>query len=261
MTREELFQLRQQVQERLQTNNKVKSLTFAQALVDEVPSTGRRIFNLGFVDGNNHEKVFESVVNDKGEEVDLKALSEREGKTFFGGKDRPPHGRYRYSYSVKIICGMQETADGCCCLPAVRPGIYSTEVNIHNYHPSRWTWVSKSLLPVVYAGMPVGREPRTVSRRAYDEILLPPDSATMDDCCRIGELLYESAPPAGNPLTVGFLEIVSDLELKVTAVYTMTDRESRSVSIDVEDIAARTKEPFFWPQIVADAPVPNTSSK
>jgi len=257
MTREQLSNIKKQALERLQKRNKVTDLRLAKALVDEVPSTGGKIFDLGFVDGNNQEKVFEIVVNENGEDVDLKALSEREGKTFFDKARRPIHWYfYRYSYSVKIVCGTQETADGCCCLPAVRPGIYSTEVNIHNYHPNRWAWISKSLLPVVYAGMPVGREPRTVDRRAFDEIVLPPDSATMDDCCRIGELLYEPAPPSGNPLTVGFLEILSDIELKVTAVYTMTDRESRSVSIDVEDVAARRKGPFYWwPWLVDPVPV------
>jgi hypothetical protein len=48
----------------------------------------------------------------------------------------------------------------------------------------------------------------------------------------------------------------------VTAVYTVTDRESRSVSIDVEDVAARTKGPFYWwPWIVADPVVLNPSQK
>jgi hypothetical protein len=254
MDREKLSEIKKQALERLGKRNKVTDLRLAQALVDEDPTTGGKVFLLGAVAGNNPDKVFETVVNENGEDVDVKALSERAGRALFDADRRPIRWYfYRYSYSVKIVCGTQEVADGCCCLPAVRPGIYSTEVNIHNYHPYRTTWISKSVLPVVFAGMPVGREPRTVGRRAYDEILLPPDSATMDDCCRIGELLYESAPPAGNPLTVGFLEIVSDIELKVTAVYTATDAESRSVSIDVEDIAARTKGPFYWwPWIAAE---------
>jgi hypothetical protein len=68
----------------------------------------------------------------------------------------------------------------------------------------------------------------------------------MDDCCRLGELLYNGAPPAGSPLNVGFLEIVSDVELKVTAVYTVTDRSSNSVSIDVEEVSHRLKYPYYW---------------
>lgn len=261
MDKDQLLNIKKLALDRLQASNNVTNLRFAQALVDEDPTTGKKIFQIGAVAGDNPDKVFETVLNENGEDVNLKALSERTKRTFFDGERRPAHWYfYRYCYSVKIVCGTQETADGCCCLPAVRPGIYSTEVNIHNYHPYRWTWVSKSVLPVVYAGMPVGREPRTVSRRAYDEILLPPDSATMDDCCRIGELLYESAPPSGNPLTVGYLEILSDIELKVTAVYTMTDRESRSVSIDVEDVAARRKGPFYWWPWLVD-PVPVNSTK
>ena len=67
----------------------------------------------------------------------------------------------------------------------------------------------------------------------------------MDDCCRISELLYTTTPPSGQPLNVGFLEIVSNVELKVTAVYTMTNRDSSSVSIDAEDIAQRVKYPYI----------------
>ncbi len=39
----------------------------------------------------------------------------------------------------------------------------------------------------------------------------------MDDCCRIAELLYGGVPGSSIPLTVGFLEIISDQELHVTA--------------------------------------------
>jgi hypothetical protein len=60
----------------------------------------------------------------------------------------------------------------------------------------------------------------------------------MDDCCRLLELLL-GAPPAGRvPLTSGILEIVSTVELSVTAVYTATD-EGGVPSIDVKQIGAR----------------------
>jgi hypothetical protein len=39
------------------------------------------------------------------------------------------------------------------------------------------------------------------------------------------------------PLTIGFLEITSPQELVVTAVYTVSDLTSGSVSIDVEQIS------------------------
>ena len=58
----------------------------------------------------------------------------------------------------------------------------------------------------------------------------------MDDCCRILEIGL-GAPPAGPvPLTIGILEIVSTVELAVTAVYTASDGAGGAPSIDVEQI-------------------------
>ena len=71
--------------------------------------------------------------------------------------------------------------------------------------------------------------------------MLPPDTATMDDSFRIGELVYGSPPPQPLPLTIGYLEIVSTLPLAVDAVYTVTDRKRRSIAIDVERIEGRPK--------------------
>ena len=64
-------------------------------------------------------------------------------------------------------------------------------------------------------------------------MVLPSGAATMDDCCRIAELLYGGVPATAMPLTVGFLEIVSDQELHVTAVYTASDSEGRGLSFNV----------------------------
>src|SRR4030095_4446909 len=111
---------------------------------------------------------YEIVVDENGEEVDLKALSKREARVFFGGERKL--WWYRYSYSVKFVYGTQETADGCCCLPGVRSGIYATEINIHNYHDYEGAWLQKSVLPVILAGVPLGREPRSVDRRGWDRM-------------------------------------------------------------------------------------------
>lgn len=141
-----------------------------------------------------------------------------------------------HNYSVKFICGVQEGCD-CSCAP-VRPGIYATEINIYNYQRVD-ARVEKRVVPLVFAGAPQGREPRAVGARATDRILLRAGTATMDDCCRIAELLFGTPPPAKLPLTVGFLEITSPVELQVTAVYTATDLESRAVSIDVEQVTGK----------------------
>ncbi len=116
-------------------------------------------------------------------------------------------------YSVKFVCGTQP--ESCGCAP-VQPGRYGTLISIHNYSQEPVT-LRKRFIPVVLAGAPLGREPRFGTSRAEDSIDLPPHTATMDDCCRIAELLYGGASDA---LTVGVLEIVAPRDVAVTAIYT-----------------------------------------
>jgi hypothetical protein len=140
-----------------------------------------------------------------------------------------------FSYSVKFVCG---TASKCACACGpVRPGVYATEINIHNIQNVEAP-LRKFVTPVVLAGAAAGREPGFVGRKASDRIVLPPHTATMDDCCRLAELLF-GATTDSLALTIGFLEIISPVELSVTAVYTATDADSHAVSIDVEQINAQ----------------------
>lgn len=140
-------------------------------------------------------------------------------------------------YAVKFICGEQPEC-GCECAP-VQPGRYATEINIHNYGRSE-VQVLKRFVPVVLAGAPGGREPRIVGARAEDRIVLPPQTATMDDCCRIVERLLGGEASSSLPLTIGFLEITASGPLAVTAVHTTSGLGSAvGVSIEVEQIAAR----------------------
>lgn len=141
-----------------------------------------------------------------------------------------------FVYSVKFICGVQPDC-GCECAP-VQPGKYATEINIHNYSLKR-VEVRKRFVPVVLAGAPVGREPRVAGVRAEDKISLPPQAATMDDCCRIAELLLGGEAPSPIPLTIGFLELTASAEIAVTAVYTTSDLNSGGLSLAVEQIAGR----------------------
>jgi len=139
-------------------------------------------------------------------------------------------------YAAKFICG-EQPACGCECAP-VLPGRYATEINIHNYGIKEVT-IQKRFIPVVLAGAPVGREPRVVGPRAEDKIILPAQTATMDDCCRIAELLFGGEPTSPMPLTIGFLEITASGPIAVTAVYTSAGLDSAGVSIEVEQIAPR----------------------
>ena len=136
----------------------------------------------------------------------------------------------KYTYGVKFLCGTQSDC-ACGCGP-VRPGTYATEINILN-PKCKEALITKRVVPLVFAGSVNGREPATVEARATDRMVLPPGAATMDDCCRIAKLLYGGVPEAPMPLTVGFLEIISDQPLHVTAVYTASDLKGNGLSVEV----------------------------
>lgn len=138
----------------------------------------------------------------------------------------------RYHYVVKYVCGIKE-AEGKGCSP-VRAGRFSTEINIFNGYCSDAV-IEKHVIPVVLKGEAIGREPRIAKEMAVDKIVLPPNTATMDDCCRLAELLKQPVTSSG-PLHIGFLEIISTVPLSVTAVYTAASLKDETVSIDVEQI-------------------------
>jgi len=142
----------------------------------------------------------------------------------------------KYTYAVKFVCGTQADC-GCDCAP-VRPGTYATEINILNPKCKEATIV-KRVVPLVFAGAVTGREPAIANARSTEEIVLPSGAATMDDCCRIAELLYGGVPGSPMPPTVGFVEIVSDVELHVTAVYTSSDLQGNGLSFEVETVPGK----------------------
>jgi hypothetical protein len=145
-----------------------------------------------------------------------------------------------FAYSVKIVCGKQ-TGTNCCCVAGTRPGLYATEVNIQNLNFVQAP-VVKFVQPLIHLGAVLAREPNvtdptTIPKRQIEDIILPPLAATMDDCCRIAEML---PPPSGEtPLTIAILSIVSPLELSVSAVYTANPLSGDGISIDVEYIPSR----------------------
>jgi hypothetical protein len=142
-----------------------------------------------------------------------------------------------FTYSVKFICGVQAEC-GCDCAP-VQPGVYATEINIHNYS-LKPVELLKRFVPLVLAGAAAGREPRVAAPRAEERMRLPAQAATMDDCCHIMQQLLGAAPSAAPPLTIGFLEITASAPVAITAVYTTSGTQAGAgVSIHVEQIAAR----------------------
>jgi hypothetical protein len=145
-----------------------------------------------------------------------------------------------FLYSVKLICGDQK--DDCCGCAPVRPGRYSTEINIHNYQ-AKEAPVLKRGIPLVLVGAAIGREPNFKTPTTTELIRLPAHAATMDDCCRLQQLLFGAQAAGPMPLTIGILEIFSTVDLAVTAVYTASNCDGGAPSIDVQQIAARVITP------------------
>jgi hypothetical protein len=104
-----------------------------------------------------------------------------------------------FLYSVKIVCGKQTEAN-CCCVAGARPGVYATEVNMQNLSPLP-AFAVKAVLPLINSGAVVAREPNVFDPptlpKAVETVQLPGFGATMDDCCRIWELLL-GGPPSGD---------------------------------------------------------------
>jgi hypothetical protein len=224
---------------RFKKQAKLANPVFVGLQVDTNPATGAPIFRIGVVEAADPKgKLYTVIVDELGQEVDLKATGDKERRRLFAGDEF-----IQYSYIVKFVCGVQEAA-GCCCPTGVRPGAYATEINIFNYNDTSAASLSKTVYPVVLGGLPIGREPRSVGAKGWDWMSLPPNNATMDDCCRIHHLLFDAEPLVKPSLTIGFMEIVSDRDLQVTAVYTATDLENRSISIEVETISPKVKYQF-----------------
>jgi hypothetical protein len=152
-----------------------------------------------------------------------------------------------YIYNVKFVCGIQKNKITESCEAAGRdsgsgilsPGIYSTEVNIFNYHSRTEARIIKYFAPLVLENKVIGFEPKQQPAKLIDRIVLHPNSATGDDCCGIAKHLKVK-----NLLNIGFLKIVSSVDLSVTAVYTVADLENRVVSMDVEQINGKTDAMF-----------------
>jgi hypothetical protein len=146
-----------------------------------------------------------------------------------------------FLYSVKIVCGKQ-TETNCCCVAGARPGVYATEVNIHNLNPGP-AFAVKAVQPLINSGAVVAREPNVFDPatlpKAVETVQLPGFGATMDDCCRISELLLGGPPSGDTGLTIGVMTILSLGELAVSAVYTANPLSGDGISIDVEYIPSR----------------------
>ena len=135
------------------------------------------------------------------------------------------------SPTARRSCAVNRAETNCCCAAGVRPGVYATEVNIQNLNLVTAP-VLKFVLPLINSGAVVAREPNvadaaTLPARQVDVVKLPPLAATMDDCCRIAEMLLGASPSGDAALTIAILTIVSPFELSVSVVYTANPFERR----------------------------------
>ena len=160
-------------------------------------------------------------------------------------------GQYVWSYAAKFVCGFQDiNAAGVIAPgePVVKPGNYASEINIHNpnYRPVP---LRKKFLVLVNQTNPqnplIVREPQQVEPMRIITMTLGPDFATMDDCNNLWHIVYPAVtPPTPMPVFIGYLVILSPLELDVDVVYTANAPGSLTVaptgvSIDVERVTGK----------------------
>jgi hypothetical protein len=146
-------------------------------------------------------------------------------------------GRRFFVYNVKFVCGLQKNKFENDCEGAILSrGIYSTEINILNYG-IRDATIVKAFTPVVLHNKPIAREPEIMKPIGVDRVILKAFHATMDDCCKIAQML--KAANADELLKIGFVEIISNVQIEVVAVYTVTDLEQTHPTINVVPVTPR----------------------
>ncbi len=139
-----------------------------------------------------------------------------------GAAQQLPH---TLSYAVKFLCGesSEQFQEG------VVKGVHATGINIHN--PSlqkRATirWKVARALPARMAG--------TVT--AFETVPLEANQAVEVECDEIRQMLPE---PMTRQFRAGFLVILSETELDVTAVYSARSGTGEVSAIDIEIIEPR----------------------
>jgi hypothetical protein len=168
-------------------------------------------------------------------------------------------GSYRWSYSIKFVCGYQPELklDPATAFrePVVKPGNYATDININNPQAKELP-LNKWITVMVQGQEVLAREPASVDPRTKLGMVLKPYAATMDDCNNLWRLLQmPMPPPPASSLTIGYLVIQSPMELDIDAVYTAevpggpnaagVVSSPTGISIDVERVAGKR---VFVPQ-------------
>lgn len=157
------------------------------------------------------------------------------GRQPVGKRDPAAAAERKFIYVARFVCGQVDPCD-CGCLP-LASGSYATAILIHNCS-LKTVEVVKRFVPVVIAGTAIAREPNTAAPRAEDRLILPPQAATMDDCCAIVERLLGWEGGGSHPVFAGVVEITASADVAVSTVYTTRGLKLHGASIAVERIAS-----------------------
>jgi hypothetical protein len=131
-----------------------------------------------------------------------------------------------FEYAAKVVCGEIDERGG-----PLAPGVYATEVNIHN-PADRPAEVRKSLALT----FPPGDQREGETRQLEEPHTLASRQAFAVDCRYLRDRLS-----IAEPFFIGFLIIESTQSFDVTAVYTTGGLEgSTAPGIAVEHIRERT---------------------
>ncbi len=148
--------------------------------------------------------------------------------------------------AAKFVCGWQQPiAQGALVQgeTIVKPGNYATDINIHNPNYKQVP-LRKKFIITVQNGQAVANEPAMTEPRNIVTMTLGADMVTMDDCNNLWKYSFPTPPTGQMPLTIGYLVILSPIELDIDVVYTANAPGSLSVaptgvSIDVERVTGK----------------------
>lgn len=132
----------------------------------------------------------------------------------------------RWVYSVKVVVGTQ--GEGPHCYPGLRPGSYATEVTVHHFGGGE-ARVRRRVATLAAGG-------GSVALSEWGQARLPAGSVTLYDGGVLADALHGGEAPDPLPSTTGLLELTSDTELAVTAVYTCTNPWGREPSLQVQRV-------------------------
>jgi hypothetical protein len=157
-------------------------------------------------------------------------------------------GTYLWSFAAKFVCGYQSPTPlpGTQLVgePVAKPGNYATDINIQNPNFKIVPLIKRVI--VLVDGDIVNREPIAVGPSGSDALELQGDFSTLDDCNKLWVITHPQVPviPTPMPLFIGYLVILSPLDLNVNTVYTtnapgILGTQPVSTSIDVLTVTGK----------------------